>query len=380
MQNLNISRPAWAEVDLGAIVHNMRELRRIADPRAKVMAVVKADAYGHGVIPVSTTVLENGADCLAVAIFNEAKEIRAAGIKVPLLILGFTPKELSDELVNLDLTQTIFNLEGAEALSHAAVKAGKKAKIHIKLETGMGRLGFASDSASHQDILQIARLPGIEIEGIFTHFAVADEKDKTYTQGQFEAFLAYCSLLSQQGIEIPIKHVSNSAALIDLPDMHLDMVRAGISTYGLYPSQEVHKEKVRLTPAMSLKAKIAHVKTLPKGSSVSYGRRFTTQEETKIATIPVGYADGYKRALSNKAHVLVGGIRVPVIGSVCMDQFMVDVTAVPGVKAGDEAVLMGTQGSESVTADELAGLLGTINYEIVTSISPRMPRVYINKA
>lgn len=377
MNSYQNSRPAWAEIDMEALAHNIKELRRITSPQAKFMAVVKANGYGHGAVQVSQTALANGADCLAVAILNEARHLRAAGIKAPILILGFTPNEQADDLVNLDITQAVYNFEGAEAISKAAVKLGKKAKIHIKADTGMGRIGFKADSSSVPEILKIASLPGIEIEGLFTHFSVADERDKEYTYFQFNKFQNYYDLLNKSGVHIPIRHASNSAALIDLPEMHLDMVRAGISIYGLYPSQEVMKDKIELKPAMSFKARVAYVKTLPAGSSVSYGRRYIAQSEIRVATVPVGYADGYSRLLTNKVHVLINGKRVPAIGTICMDQFMVDVTSLPEVKQGDEVVLIGRQGDQEITADEIAQLIGTISYEIVCGINARVPRVYV---
>lgn len=378
MRDKMTTRPAWAEVDLSAIAHNMKELRRVTDPKAMMMAVVKANAYGHGAVPVSRTVLANGADYLGVAILDEGRELREAGIDAPVLILGFTPAEQAAQAIELGLTQTVYTYRGAEAVSKAAVQAGKRAKIHIKIDTGMGRLGFPADPGTPGEIARLARLPNIEIEGMFTHFAVADIRDKQYTYHQYEKFMDVDRQLEKLGIRVPIKHAANSAAIIDLPGLHMNMVRAGVSIYGLYPSDEVFREKVELRPAMSLKAKVAYVKTVPAGTSVSYGRTFTTGGETVIATVPVGYADGYTRLLSHKASVLIGGRRVPVIGTICMDQFMVDVSAVPGVSTGDEVVLMGRQGDQVVTADELAGLIGTINYEIVCMVSDRVPRVYVN--
>lgn len=373
------SRPVWAEIDLAAIVNNLNELRRVTRPPAGMMAVVKANAYGHGAVPVSKTVLANGADCLGVAIFNEARELREAGIRAPILILGYTPAEQALETVKLDVAQTIYSLEGAEALSAAAVKLGKKVKVHIKIDTGMSRLGFKIDAGTLQEVMKIAALPGIEVEGMMTHFAVADIADKEFTYSQSRKFDNLVLQLKEMGFNCPVKHVANSAAIIDLPGMHLDMVRAGISLYGLYPSRDVMKHKINLIPAMSLRARVAHLKTVPPGTGISYGRTYTTDQETIVATVPVGYADGYSRRLSNKAHVLVNGRRAPVIGTVCMDQFMIDVTNIPGVKVGDEVTLMGRQGNLEVTADMLADLLGTINYEIVCMVSARVPRVYLNQ-
>lgn len=374
-------RPVWAEIDLAAIAHNIQELRRATDPKAKLMAVVKANAYGHGAVPVSQVVLQRGADYLGVAILEEARQLREAGINDPILILGYTPAEQAGDLVNLNITQTIYNYDTAVAISQAAVKQGKIAKVHIKIDTGMGRIGFTSaDARTPHEILKIAGLPGLEIEGMFTHFAVAEAPDKEYTYWQYKQFMDLDMRLQQLGLHVPVKHAANTAAIIELPDIHLDMVRAGISVYGLDPSHAVKRENITLKPALSLKTRIAHVKTVPAGVSISYGRTFTTARESVIATIPVGYADGYTRLLSNKTSVLAQGRRVPQIGTICMDQFMIDATDLAEtVKPGDEVVLIGRQKDQEITADELAGLIGTINYEIVCMISDRVPRVYINE-
>lgn len=374
-------RPVWAEIDLSAIAHNVEELRRTTDSSAKFMAVVKADAYGHGAIEVSRVALQNGADFLGVAILEEGRQLREAGINAPILILGYTPEDQAAELVELNLTPAVYDYATAQAMSQAAGKSGRTAKIHVKIDTGMGRIGFSgSEVNTPQEILKIARLPGLEIEGLFTHFAVADIRDKEYTEWQNKQFIDLDLRLQQLGLHIPLKHAANSAAIIDLPGMHLDMVRAGIAIYGLKPSEEVMLEKVNLRPALSLKAKIAQVKTVPAGTSISYGRTHITQREAKIATIPLGYADGYTRLLSNKAAVLVQGERVPQIGTICMDQFMIDVSSLPAeVSPGDEVVLIGGQKDREITADELAGLIGTINYEILCMISGRIPRVYIKE-
>ena len=372
-----ITRPAWAEIDLAAVASNIEQLRKVTVPKARMMAVVKANAYGHGAVAVSKTVLAHGAEYLGVAILDEGRELRAEGISAPILLLGFTPYEQASRAIELDLIQTVYNFEGAEAISRAAVKTGKRGKIHVKVDTGMGRLGFPSEIRTPQEILHIAGLPAIEIEGIFTHFAVADIRDKAFTHGQYERFMEIDGRLRKLGLQIPIRHAANSAALIDLPETQLDMVRAGVSLYGLYPSDEVLKEKIVLKPALTLKARVAYIKNVPAGTSISYGRTHITDRETTVATIPVGYADGYTRLLSNKSEVIIHGRRVPVIGTICMDQFMVDVTSISGVVIGDEVTLIGRQGEEQITADELAGLVGTINYEIVCMISDRIPRIYV---
>ncbi len=370
-------RPAWAEVELGAIAHNLREIRRITQPQARIMAIVKANAYGHGAVQVSRTALENGASYLGVAIFHEAMELRSAGINAPILILGYNPKEHVEQTIREGITQTVYSLKAAQIVSRVAQNIDRKAKIHIKIDTGMSRLGFPVDDGTVDKIKQIAALESIEIEGIFTHFAVSDIADKTFTHQQLARFVELNAKLQANGVPIPIKHAANTGGIIDLPESHLDMVRLGISLYGLYPSDEVHKEKIQLKPALTLKADVAHIKEVLPGVSVSYGRRYTTGDKTWIATVPLGYADGYSRLLSSKAEVLIKGQRAKVVGTICMDQLMVDVGHIPGVKLGDEVVLIGRQGQDEIFADELAGHLGTINYEIVCMLSDRIPRIYV---
>jgi len=365
------------EVDLDALAHNMREIRRLAKKDALVTAVIKADGYGHGATKIAQTLLENGADRFAVAVLDEGIELREAGFEVPILILGFTDKERAEEIVSYDLEQAVYSWELAEAISKEAVKQNKTAKIHIKVDTGMGRIGLRPDKDSVQLIKKISKLPNIAIEGIFTHFAVADTLDKTYTEGQYERFTWICGELERENVKINVKHCGNSAAIIDLPNMHLNMVRAGIILYGLKPSDEVMLDKIELKQVMSLKVRITHVKEIEAGQSVSYGRRFIAEKKSKIASLPVGYADGYTRMLSGKAEALVKGRRVPVVGRICMDQCMIDVTGIEDVKVGDEVVLFGKQGEGFIHIDELAEKLDTINYEIVCMISRRVPRVYV---
>ncbi|HHU70294.1 MAG TPA: alanine racemase [Thermoanaerobacterales bacterium] len=372
-------RHTWAEVHLDNIAHNVREIRRITDKKAQVLAVVKAEGYGHGAVQIAKTALKNGADRLAVAIMEEGLKLRGAGIKEPILILGYTPKSQLKTAIMHNIALTVYTLEGAEAVSKAAQEAGIKAKIHIKLDTGMGRLGFLPTEKSISDIMKIFKLPNIDIEGIFTHFATADSKNKTYTMQQFERYMWVCSRLEEENIRLPLRHTANSAAIIDLPETHLDMVRAGLIIYGMYPSDEVEKTKISLKPAMALKTVISHIKELPPGYSVSYGAAFTTTRDTVIATIPIGYADGYSRLLANKGEVLVRGQRSPLVGRICMDQCMIDVTHVNGVSVGDEVVLFGKQGADAILADDIAKILGTINYEVVCMVGKRVPRIYIKE-
>ncbi|NSW90379.1 MAG: alanine racemase [Firmicutes bacterium] len=369
---------AWAEINLDNIAHNVREIRRIVNKRAEIMGVVKADAYGHGAMEVAKTLLDNGVSRLAVSMLDEAIQLRKKGIDVPILILSYTDPVRAEDIIEYNVTQTVFSHDLANALSNAAVRLGRKAKIHIKIDTGMTRVGFMPGYSAVKNVVEISKLPGIIIEGLFTHFASADEKDKRYTYMQFERFLSICTELQRIGVHIPVKHVANSAAIIEFPEMHLDMVRPGIILYGFYPSSEVDQEKIRLIPAMTLKANVILVKDVENHTPVSYGRVFTTQRKSKIATIPIGYADGYSRLLTGKAKVLINGEFAPVIGTICMDQCMVDVTDIKSnVKVGDEVVLFGKQGGKEIKVEELASLIGTINYEVISVVGKRIPRVYL---
>jgi len=371
------NRPVWAEINLRAIAHNVRELRRITSSSAKVMAVVKANGYGHGDVEVARVALASGAERLGVALLSEGKKLRKAGFGVPILIFGYTPIEQASDVVRNNLTQAVWTWEMAEALSWTAVQQRKNARIHIKIDTGMGRIGYRPDESTINQILKIAGLPNVVIEGVFSHFAQSDCLDKHYTEAQLDLFLESVHLLKVKGLEIPIKHIANSAATIDLPQAHLDMVRLGISIYGFYPSNQVQKDRVNLRPALSLKAQVAYIKEVPKGTMISYGSTFTTPATTRIITIPLGYADGYSRLLSSRGEILVGGKRAPIVGRVCMDQCMADVGHISDVQIGDEIVLIGRQGDEEISGDELAEKIGTINYEIPCLISSRVPRIYL---
>ncbi len=368
-------RPAWAEIDLDALAHNVRAICQLVRPRAAVMAVVKANAYGHGLEAVSRVALANGACALGVALLQEAVELREKGFREPIVVLGYTPECDAEEAVAYGISQTVFTLEAGLALAAAARRLGKRARLHVKIDTGMSRLGFLPNNAALEQITSLASLPELELEGIYTHFATADERDKSFAEEQFARFCRFLEALAARGVRPRWRHCANSAAILDLPHTYLDLVRPGIALYGLYPSPDVGR-RVELRPVMSLKARVAHVKEVPPGTGVSYGRTYVTKTWTRIATIPIGYADGYSRLLSNKAAVLIKGRRAPVIGRVCMDQLLADVTHIPGVVPGEEVVLLGRQGEEEVTADELAGYLGTINYEVVCMVSERVPRVY----
>ena len=368
-------RPVWAEIDLDKLAHNMREIRRVAKSE-NIIAVVKADAYGHGAIDVAPVLLENGADSLAVAIQSEAVELRRSGIECPIMILGFTPPNLIDNLLKYDIEQTVYTYEFAKRLSKMALKKNKIAKIHIAVDTGMGRIGFLPNDESCEVVYNISKLPNIVIEGMFCHFSTADEKDKTYTNQQVKKYDDFYEKLKARKVYIKMRHIANSAAIIDLPETHYEAVRPGIIMYGYYPSDEVNKENIDLLPVMTLKTNVVHIKTLPAGEFVSYGREYKTEKETVIATLPIGYADGYTRLLFQKAKVILKGRFAPVVGKICMDQCMIDITHIQGVKVGDEVILIGEDGKNKFTADIIGELIGTISYEVVCMIGKRVPRVY----
>lgn len=364
-----------AEINLDNIAYNMQNIRKRIPESTKILAVVKADAYGHGAVDTAKVCLYNGADQLGVATCDEAVTLRRNNIFVPILILGYTiEKQISDVIEN-DITQAVFNFETARCISDTAVKMGKTALIHIKFDTGMGRIGFKPNDESVEEIMKISRLPNIKITGAFSHFATADEADKTFTNTQFERFIYVTDKMRKNGLDF-IRHIANSGAICDLIQYRLDMVRAGIIIYGMYPSEQVEKT-VALKPAMSLKTHISCIKQVDEGVSISYGRHFFTKRKSVIATVPVGYADGYSRIMSSKARVIVGGEYAPQVGNICMDQFMIDITDIKGVSVGDEVILMGESGEKAVYCEELADLQGTINYEVVCSVGKRVPRVYI---
>ncbi|MBE6087229.1 MAG: alanine racemase [Clostridium beijerinckii] len=372
-----ILRPVYAEIDLDAIAYNMKNIKNLAKDK-DVIAVVKADCYGHGALDVAPTLLENGASRLAVAVLTEGIELRNDNIKAPIMILGYTPSYLNEELIKYDLEQTVYDLDYAKELSKTALSLNKKAKIHIAIDTGMGRIGFLPTEKAIDDICKICSLEGLEVIGIFTHFSTSDEKDKEYTNEQFEKFTDLLKKLSNLNIEIPIKHVSNSGAIMDMPETYLDAVRAGIILYGYYPSNEVKKENLSLKPALTLKATITRVQEMDAGMSISYGRTFKTKRRSLIATIPIGYADGYSRLLAKNAKVIINGQFAPIVGRICMDQCMIDITDINGdIKVGDEVIVLGEQDGLRFNADDFAEIMGTINYEILCMLKYRIPRVYV---
>ena len=365
-----------AEINLDAIGNNIREIRKLIKEKTQLLAVVKADAYGHGAEEVAKVCLYNGADQLAVATCNEGVQVRQWSIQVPVLILGNTVEGQLETVINNNLTQAVFRFETAKKMSDMAVKLNKTALIHIKIDTGMSRIGFLPNDEALDEIEKIFALPNLKVTGVFTHFATADEKDKTFTMVQYKRFRFITDALNAKGHTDFIRHCANSGAILDMPELQLDMVRAGIIIYGMYPSTQV-THPINLIPAMSLKSQISYVKYLEENVSIGYGRTYFTTQKTKVATIPIGYADGYSRAFSNKARVIINGHYAPIIGNVCMDQMMVDVTNIPDVKDGDSVIIMGSDGKNTVSAEELANIAGTINYEIVCDVGKRVPRVYV---
>ena len=367
----------WAEIDLDAIAQNAAGLKARAGGRAELMVAVKANAYGHGAVPVAWAAMEGGATRLAVHRTLEGVQLRQAGIAAPILIMGYTVPAESGRVVRWNLTPTVNSKPQAEALSEAAVAQRSALPVHVKVDTGMSRYGLLPE-----EVLDFVRflsgLPGLELEGLYTHHCVADLADKAFTRHQFSIYVDVVKRLEEAGFAFPLKHVSNSATTLDLPEMALDMVRCGIALYGLRPSDEV-EPAIPLRPALALKSRLARVRTLPAGASISYGRTHITDEPTRVALVPVGYGDGYHRILSNRGAVLIHGRRAPIVGRVCMDQFVVDVSHIPAARLHDEVVLIGRQGTEHIPAEEVARWAETINYEVTTSLLPRVVRIYLRE-
>lgn len=368
----------YAEVDLSAVLFNLEAISKNISKNSKIVAVIKTDAYGHGALEIAKAT-EHISDLwgYAVATADEANSLILEGIKKPILILGISFEEHYETIIENDIRPCVCDLHVAKELSKIAVAKNKIAHIHIKIDTGMSRIGFQVNEETVQEIVAISKLPNIEIEGIFTHFAKADEKDKAATYKQIELFDSICSMVEDYGIHIPLKHCSNSAGIVDLPEANMNLVRAGIILYGLWPSDDVLKERIALKPVLSLKSRISYLKKLEAGRSISYNGTYTLEKETKIATIPVGYGDGYARGLSNKGYVLIRGQKAPICGRICMDQFMVDVSQIKDVQIGDEVVLLGTDGTKTITMEELGELSGRFNYEFACLLTARVPRVYV---
>lgn len=366
---------AYAEIDLKAIGHNINEVRKNVGKNIMICAVIKADAYGHGAVAVGRY-LENAVEYFAVATVEEAIELREAGIKLPILILSYTSPRQYDDVVKYDITQTVYSYETAKLLDETAKVLDKTVKVHVAIDTGMTRIGFVMTEESIDNIEKISKLDNIKLEGMFTHFSCADMYDKTYSQKQMKRYDWVCEQLEKRGVQIPIKHMCNSAGIMEFDSHRFQMVRSGIITYGLYPSEEVNKSALKLIPAMSFKSHVVNVKTVEAGHGVSYGATYVTKAPTKIATVSVGYADGYPRALSNKGRVLIHGQFAPVIGRVCMDQIMVDVTEIDNVKIEDTVTIVGRDGNNEIPVEEPANAAGSFNYEFVCGLTKRVTRVY----
>ncbi len=378
----NVLKRAWAQINLDAVDNNITQIRSVLAPGCLLCATVKADCYGHGYKYMTQEMVNSGADWFAVSNLAEALQLRRCGIERPILILGYTPPENARELVYNDISQAVFSYDYARALSDAVAPDGVKVNAHIKMDTGMSRLGFlyhdsVEDYPVFDEIERVCRLPGIAPEGIFTHFSSADCQDgEAYTRIQYDLYLSAVERLRRRGIEFPLRHCSNSAAILRFHEMDFDMVRAGIILYGLYPSAEVPKD-LRLLPVMELKTVVSLVKTLPAGTPVSYSRAYVTDRETTVATVPIGYADGYPRRLSGRMDMLVNGRRAPIVGNICMDQCMLDVTGIDGVREGTEVTVFGADHGAFIGVDEIAEQAGVINYEVVCGLSRRVPRIYL---
>ena len=367
----------WVEIDLDALAYNMKNIRKKVGDDVRIAAVVKANAYGHSAEDTISTLLESGADQFAVSCLDEALELRGYAPDKDILVLGNIPYGTEEESVVADIQHAVTSYEKASLLSDAAVKLGKTARIHIKVDTGMTRIGFSPDEEGIAEVVKISRLPGVKLEGLFTHFATADEADKSKAIRQYQRYTDFAKRLSEKGVDIEWRHAANSAAIMEMPDTHCDMVRPGIILYGIYPSAEVDRSQLDIRPVMSFKTRIVHVKTLKENREVSYGGHYLASEGDQIGTIAVGYADGYTRAQSGKAEVLFRGKRVKVLGNICMDQCMVDLSGFSDVKIGEEVVLIGRQGEEFISADEVGERYHTIGYEVVCAVNRRVPRFFV---
>lgn len=365
----------YAKIKLQAINNNIDEVKKNLEENVKLMVVIKADGYGHGASIIGNF-LKDKVDYFGVATIEEAIELRKSQIDVPILILGYTSREQYLDLINYDITQTIYNLKMAQELSRCAVECNKKVKIHIALETGMHRIGFNVNEESIKNVKKISKMGNLIIEGVFTHFSCADEKDKSYSLMQLEKYTKFLNMLEQSDVDIPIKHICNSAGIIEFNNKQFNMVRSGIITYGLYPSEEVNKEDLKLQPALEWKSHVINVSEVDENCGVSYGKTFVTQRKTKIATVSIGYADGYMRSLSSKGKVLIHGEYASIIGRICMDQMMIDVTHINDVQIEDEVTLVGKDGEKMITIEEVAKVAGSFNYEFVCGIGKRVKRLY----
>lgn len=372
-------RPAWVEVNLSNLDYNIKNIIAKAGPDKEIIGVIKADAYGHGSVAVADVLRQNGVKTFAIATLQEAITLREAGATEAIIMLGLTPDMYADTIVKYDITPVVCDSMNAKAISDAAAAAGKIVEGLIAVDTGMGRIGYLADDTETAifDIKKIEMLPNFKIKGMFSHMATADAYDKTFSHQQEEKYNRFYDALTAAGISIPFKTLANSASIMELPTVHFDAVRPGIILYGCYPSAEVDKNQLSIKPVMSVKANIVHLKDVPVGFSCGYGRKFIAERPSRIATLALGYADGYPRPYSAQAKVIVNGVVCPVAGNICMDQCMVDVTDVPEVKVGDEVIIMGTDGVNTILADDIADATGTINYEICCAFGQRLPKVYV---
>ncbi len=371
-------RRVYAKINLNAILHNMEQMKNNLKPGTKMLAVVKTDGYGHGSIPVAKLLQDKEYMFgFGVATVDEAIDLRNAGITLPILILGYTFPDGFDSLAKENIRPALFREDNLPLLSEAAMRQGKDIKVHIKVDTGMGRLGIRPDDSGIDFIRKVIDTKGIEIEGLFTHFARADEIDKTWANRQLTIFKEFAGRIEKElGIKIPVKHCSNSAGVLDIQDANMDIVRPGITVYGLSPSDEIQNDTIKLEPALSLYSHVVFIKEVEAGMPISYGGTYVTDKKMRIATIPVGYGDGYPRSLSNIGYVLIRGKKAPILGRVCMDQFMVDITNIPDAKEDDLVTLVGTDGGEKITAEMIGEQSGRFNYEFVCDLGKRIPRVY----
>lgn len=367
----------WAEIDLAALAHNFREIKKRIGPGIGIMAVVKAQGYGHGIVPVSKALQEEGVNYLGVTSPQEAFLLRKEGINSPILILGPTMLQEASEIIEKDITQTICTKGIALLLAGECKRLKRRLKVHIEIDTGMGRTGVPYQRAQKL-MREVVRIPELEVEGIFTHFSTADEEDKSFTEEQIRRFKRVLKELKEEGIDIPLKHAANSAGILDFPESYFNMVRPGLALYGIYPSEHVTRS-LDLHPVMSLKSKVIYLKRVLKGATISYGKTYVTNRNTTIAILPLGYEDGYNRLLSNQGEVILKGKRVRIAGRVCMDQTILDVGQVPDVKVGDEVVLIGKQGKERISVEEIAKKIDTVPHEVVCRIAGRVPRIYLRK-
>ena len=367
---------AWAEIDLDAIAHNVQSIKKLVGD-AKILCVVKANAYGHGFFETAKTMVENGADILGVATFEEAKQLRLSGFMQPILVLGSVHTSLASDMVRYNISATITDELLARTMSKAAIQQNKQAKFHIKIDTGMSRLGFSANDEGIKKIKEICSLPYVCLEGLFTHLACADERDRAFTDNQYEKFMYVANSLEKDGITFTYKHICNSAGVVEYPEYHLDMVRPGIIIYGLYPDENISRDKLDLIPAMTVKARITRIDEKEENTPVSYGATYKTKKKEKLATVPIGYADGYLRCLSGTAVMSVNGVIVPVVGRICMDQCMIDVSSVNNINVGDEVIVFGNGGDKQISLEELAAKAGTVPHEILSLTGNRTPRVFI---